>query len=171
MHLGIEFVLEDVQVVGGGDGDDVLVRVPRRVEDLLGEVQAVHTDVVLPALPPGSADPPRLQDGSGFAALPRRLQGHVAFGVPVEHAEEVVVRSCHDHAGRERRRGLQLQHGGHTTTWALFSAIRLTRTVTGLIVQTQHESCALTTPVLHLTIFYFMLIFMTCFHSWKKCIY
>lgn len=69
MQLRVEFVLEDVQVVGGGDGDDVLGRVPGRVEDLLGEVQAVHADVVLPALSSGGADPPRLQDGPGFAAL------------------------------------------------------------------------------------------------------
>lgn len=104
MHLRVEFVLEDVQVVGGGDGDDVLARVPGRVEDLLGEVQAVHADVVLPALSSGGADPPRLQDSSGFAALSRRLQGHVAFGVPVEHAEEVVVGSGHDHTEERERR-------------------------------------------------------------------
>ena len=104
MQLRVEFVLEDVQVVGGGDGDDVLVGVPGRVEDLLGEVQAVHADVVLPPLPPGGAHPAWLQDGSGFAALSRRLQGHVAFGVAVEHAEEVVVGSGHDHTGQRRRR-------------------------------------------------------------------
>lgn len=69
MHLRVEFVLEDVQVVGGSDGDDVLARVPGCMEDLLGEVQAVHTDVVLPALSSGSTDPPRLQDCPGFAAL------------------------------------------------------------------------------------------------------
>lgn len=101
MHLRVEFVLEDVQVVGGGDGDDVLGGVPGRVEDLLGEVQAVHADVVLAALPPGGADPPRLQDRSGFAALPRGLQGHVPLGVAVEHAEEVVVGPGHDYAEEE----------------------------------------------------------------------
>lgn len=100
MQLRVEFVLEDVQVVGGGDGDDVLSRVPGCVEDLLGEVQAVHADVVLPALSPGGTHPPWLQDRSGFAALPRRLQGHVPFGVAVEHAEKVVVGSSHDHTVR-----------------------------------------------------------------------
>lgn len=69
MHLRVEFVLEDVQVVGGGDGDDVLIRMPGCVEDLLGEVQAVHTDVVLPALSSSGTDPPWLKDSSGFAAL------------------------------------------------------------------------------------------------------
>jgi len=104
MQLRVEFVLEDVQVVGGGDGDDVLSRVPGCVEDLLGEVQAVHADVILPALSPGGTHPPWLQDRSGFAALPRRLQGHVPFGVAVEHAEKVVVGSSHDHTEKKRRR-------------------------------------------------------------------
>lgn len=103
VHLGVELVLEDVEVVGGGDGDDVLRRVPGRVEDLLGEVQAVHADVVLPALPAGGAHPPWLQDGPGFAALPGRLQGHVTLGVPVEHAEEVVIGARHDHTGQGER--------------------------------------------------------------------
>lgn len=106
--IGVDTILEDVQVVGGCDGDDVLVRVPGCVEDLLGEVQAVHADVVLPALSSGGTDPPWLQDGSGFAALSRRLQGHVALGVPVEHAEEVVVGSGHDHAEKRKRRGEKL---------------------------------------------------------------
>lgn len=69
MHLRVEFVLEDVQVIGGSNGDDVLIRVPGCMEDLLGEVQAVHTDIILPALSSGGADPSRLQDSSGFAAF------------------------------------------------------------------------------------------------------
>lgn len=114
VHLRVEFVLEDVQIVGGGYGNDVLCRVPGGVEDLLGEVQAVHAYVVLPPLPPGGADPPGLEDGPGFAALPGRLQGHVAFGVAVEHAEEVVVGSGHDHTGWGRRRGkIQLTYPLH----------------------------------------------------------
>jgi len=47
----VDLVLEDVEVVGGRHGDDVLVRVPRGVKDLLAEVQAVHADLVLAALP------------------------------------------------------------------------------------------------------------------------
>lgn len=42
--------MEHVQVVGGCDGDDVLARVPRGVQDLFGEVEAVHVDFVLLAL-------------------------------------------------------------------------------------------------------------------------
>lgn len=103
MHLGVQFVLKNVQIIGGSNGDDVLSRVPRRMEDLLGKVQAVHADVVLTALPSGGADPPRLEDSPGFAALPGRFQGHVTLGVPVEHAEEVVVSSRHDDTGGQNR--------------------------------------------------------------------
>ena len=46
-----ELVLQEEEVVGGGDGDDVLVRVPRRVQDLLVEVEAVDEDLVALALP------------------------------------------------------------------------------------------------------------------------
>lgn len=102
MHLRVEFVLKDVQVVGGSNSNDVLSRVPGRVEDLLGEVQAVHADVIFPPLPSGCADPPGLQDSSGLAALPRCLQGHVAFGVAVKHAKEVVVCSGHNHTAQRR---------------------------------------------------------------------
>lgn len=97
VHLRVEFVLKYVQVVGGSYSDDVLVGVPGRVQDLFGKVQAVHADVVFPPLPTGRAHSPRFEDGPGFAALPRCLQRHVALGVAVEHAEEVVVGSRHDH--------------------------------------------------------------------------
>lgn len=99
MHLLVEFVLEDVQVVGGSDGDDVLRGVPGRVQDLLGEVQAVHADVILASFP-ALADAPRLEHGPGLTALPGRLQGHVTVGVPVKHPEEIVVGPSHDHTGR-----------------------------------------------------------------------
>ena len=46
-----ELVLQQEEVVGGGDGDDVFVRVPRRVQDLLVEVEAVDEDLVALALP------------------------------------------------------------------------------------------------------------------------
>ena len=45
-----ELVLQEEEVVGGCDGDDVLVRVPRRVKDLLVEVEAVDEDFVALAL-------------------------------------------------------------------------------------------------------------------------
>jgi hypothetical protein len=43
----LELVLEYEQVVGGGDRDDALVRMPRRVQDFLVEVQTIYTDFVL----------------------------------------------------------------------------------------------------------------------------
>lgn len=46
----VDFVLEYVQVVGGSHGDNVLRRVPGRVQDLLIEVQTVHTNLVLLSL-------------------------------------------------------------------------------------------------------------------------
>lgn len=46
----VDLVLEDVKVVGGCYGDDVFMGVPRRVEDFLAEVQAVHTDLILATL-------------------------------------------------------------------------------------------------------------------------
>ncbi len=51
---GSELVLEQKEVVGCGDGNDVLVWVPGRVQDFLVEVQAVHVDLVLLALPAGA---------------------------------------------------------------------------------------------------------------------
>lgn len=44
---GLELVLQYEQVVGGRHRDDALVRVPRRVQDLLVEVEAVHAYLVL----------------------------------------------------------------------------------------------------------------------------
>lgn len=43
----LELVLEYEQVVGGGYRDDALVRVPRRVQDLLVEVKAVDAYFIL----------------------------------------------------------------------------------------------------------------------------
>lgn len=43
----LELVLKEEQVVGRRHSDDVLVRVPRRVQDLPVEVKTVHTDLLL----------------------------------------------------------------------------------------------------------------------------
>ena len=106
------FVLEDVEVVDGRHGDDVVVGVPGRVQDLLVEVQTVHADLVLLALAAAAtaaaagADPARLQQLQRQVVLAGRLQGGVTPLGAVEHAEEVVVRARHDNAerGRERER-------------------------------------------------------------------
>lgn len=47
----VDFVLKDVEVVGGRYSDDVLMRVPCCVKDLLTEVQAVYTDLILTPFP------------------------------------------------------------------------------------------------------------------------
>lgn len=98
----VDLVLKDVEVVGGGNGDDVLGRVPGGVQDLLVEVQAVHADLVLAALA-ANAHFARLENGPRLAVLARGLQRHVALGVAVEHAEEVVVRAGHDYAAPRRK--------------------------------------------------------------------
>lgn len=69
------------------------------MQDLFAKVQTVHTNFVFPPLA-AHADLAGLEDGAGFAVLPRGLQRHVALGVAVEHAEEVVVGTSHDDAAR-----------------------------------------------------------------------
>lgn len=46
----VQFLLEYVQIVGGGHGNDVVQGMPGGVEDLLVKVQTVYTDLVLFAL-------------------------------------------------------------------------------------------------------------------------
>ena len=45
--MSLELVLKEEQVVGGGDCNDVLGRMPGSVQDLLVEVQTVDVDLVL----------------------------------------------------------------------------------------------------------------------------
>lgn len=72
------------------------------MQDLFAEVQTVHTNFVFSPLA-AHADLAGLEDGPGLAVLPRGLQRHVALGVAVEHAEEVVVGAGHDDTGRRRK--------------------------------------------------------------------
>ena len=46
----LELVLQEEEVVGGGDCDDIFCWVPGSVQDLLVEVQAVDVDLILLAL-------------------------------------------------------------------------------------------------------------------------
>ena len=86
----LQFVLKYIEVVSGGHGDDVVLRVPGRVEDLLVKVQAVYTDLVLLALPT-CAHLAGLEHRTRLTAFPRRLQGHILPVASVKHPEEVVV--------------------------------------------------------------------------------
>lgn len=100
----VQFVLEYIEVVGGGHSNDVVQGVPGSVKDLLVKVQAVNTDLILFALSP-CAHFARLQDRPRLAVLSRRLQCHVLPVASVEHPEEVVVGACHHNAaeGQVRR--------------------------------------------------------------------
>lgn len=90
-----KLVLEYEQVVGGGDGDDVLRRVPGGVQDLLVKVEAVNAHLILFSLATRA-------NLLGFECCLRpgdvagRLERDVALRRPVEHAEEVVVRAGED---------------------------------------------------------------------------
>lgn len=100
----VDFVLENVQVVGGCHCNHVIFGVPGSVEDLLIEVQAVHADLVL--LPLASRGHLAwFERGPRFAALPGRLQCDVPPGVAVKHSEEVVVGSGHDGTEEGRETG------------------------------------------------------------------
>lgn len=103
LSLSVDPILEDVQVVGGRDGDDVLRRVPGHVQDLLREVQAVNAHIAAATLAP-RVHPPGPQHSPRLAALPPGLQGHASARFPVEHPEEAVVRPRHDHTGGENKR-------------------------------------------------------------------
>lgn len=95
----VHLVLEYVEVVCGGHGDDVVLGVPGGVEDLLVEVQTVHADFVLLALAT-CRHLAGLEDLHRLAVLPGRLQGQVPPLAAVEHPEEVVVGAGHHHAER-----------------------------------------------------------------------
>lgn len=108
VHVGVHLVLEDVQVVGGCDSDDVLGRVPGRVQDLLGEVQAVHADVA-------SQSPLAARTrvaGTHGACSPQGPPGSHPAWCSGQTCGRVVVGSSHDDAGGRRRRGRQLGPGG-----------------------------------------------------------
>lgn len=95
--LLVELLLEYVQIVGGGHGNNVVQWVPGSVDDLLVKVQAVYTDLVLFAFPP-CAYFALLQDGARLAVLPGRLQSDVLPVATVKHSEEVVVGAGHHDA-------------------------------------------------------------------------
>ena len=84
------------EVVGGGDGEDVVFGVPGGMEDFFVEVETVDGNLVL--LPfVGDADFARLEDLPRAYVLARGLEGRLPLGrAAVEHPEEVVVAARHD---------------------------------------------------------------------------
>lgn len=90
----VDLVLKDVEVVSGRYSDYVLMWMPCCVKDLLAEVQAVYTDLILSTLPTHT-HLARLENGSGFAVFSGCFQRDVTFSVPVKHSEEVVIGAGH----------------------------------------------------------------------------
>lgn len=101
LPLRVDAVLKDVQVVSGCYGDDILSWVPSHVQDLLGEVQAIHTHISTTTLP-SSVHTPGPQHRPGLAAFSPGLQCDASPCLPVKHPEEAIVGSCHDHAKKRR---------------------------------------------------------------------
>lgn len=103
----VQFLLEYVQIVGGGHGNNVVQWMPGSVDDLLVKVQAVYTDLVLFAFPT-CAYFARLEDGPWLAVLPRRLQSDVLPVATVKHPEEVVVGTGHHDAAEGSKSSMLL---------------------------------------------------------------
>ena len=85
-----------VEIVGGGDGEDVVLWMPGGMEDFFVEVEAIDGNLVLfPFV--RHADFARFQNLSRTHVLPRSLERRLPLGsASVEHPEEVVVTSGHD---------------------------------------------------------------------------
>lgn len=91
----LKLILKQKQIIRRRHGNDVLRRMPGRVQYFLIKIQTVHTNLVL--LPfAARAHLARPQHGPRLGDLLGRLQCALALRRPVEHAEEVVVRARHD---------------------------------------------------------------------------
>lgn len=97
VRLRADTILEDVQVVGGCYGDDVLRWVPSHVQDFLTKVQAINAHISTATLT-ASIHSPGPQHGPRLATFSPSLQGHAPPCLPVKHPEEAVVSPCHDDA-------------------------------------------------------------------------
>jgi hypothetical protein len=85
---------EDEEVVGGGNGDRVLVRMPRRVQDLLGEINRLDIDIVLLAvLGPCHHLVLGRTHSLGLERALIRLKSHIVLAITVVNVKIVVVRS------------------------------------------------------------------------------
>lgn len=102
LRLGVDAILEDVQVVGGCYGDDILRWMPSHVQDFLGEVQAVDAHISTATLAT-SVHPPGPQYGPWLATLSPSLQRYASTRLPVKHPEEAVVGAGHDDTGDRQR--------------------------------------------------------------------
>ena len=85
-----------VEIVGSGNGQDVIFRMPRGMEDFFVEVEAIDGNLVLfPFV--RHANFARFENLARTHVLSRRLEGSVPLGgATIEHPEEVVVTSGHN---------------------------------------------------------------------------
>lgn len=86
---------EDEEVVGGSNGDRVLVRMPRRVQDLLGEINRLDIDIILLAvLGPCHHLVLGRPHSLGLERALIRLKSDIVLAIAVINVKVVVVRSC-----------------------------------------------------------------------------
>lgn len=93
--LWVDTILEDVQIVGGSYGNDILRWVPSHVQNFLSEVQAVNAHISTATLT-ASIHSPGPQHCPRLAALSPSLKCYASPCLPVKHPEETVVRTGHD---------------------------------------------------------------------------
>ena len=85
-----------VEVVGGGHSEDVVLGMPGGMQDFFVEVEAIDGNfVLLPFV--RHANLARFQDLTRSHVFARRLESRLPLGcAPVEHPKEVVVTPRHD---------------------------------------------------------------------------
>lgn len=108
--LRVNAILEDVQVIGGRDSNDVLRRMPGHMQYFLSEVQAIDAHVSTATLT-ASIHATGPQHSPRLAALPPGFQGDASPSLPIKHPEEAVVRPCHDHADETETRDTDYNEG------------------------------------------------------------
>ena len=90
-----EFLVVQVEIIGGGDGEDVVLGMPGGMEDFFVKVEAIDGNLVLFPLV-RHADLARFQDLPRTNVFPRSLEGRLPLGsATIEHPKEVVVTPRH----------------------------------------------------------------------------
>ena len=85
-----------VEIVGSGDGEDVIFRMPGGMQNFFVEVETVDGNLILFAFI-RDADFARFQQLAGTNVFARRLESRLPFGrAAIEHPEEIVVTPRHD---------------------------------------------------------------------------
>ena len=85
-----------VEIVGGGDGEDVIFRMPGGMQNFFVKVETVDGNLVLFAFI-RDADFARFQQLARTNVFARRLESRLPFGrAAIEHPKEIVVTSRHD---------------------------------------------------------------------------